>query len=330
MRERPPRAGRQRLQKILAAAGIASRRAAEELLREGRVRVNGRTASLGDSADPARDAIAVDGERVRAEPLRYWMLHKPRGVVTTARDPEGRPSVLDLVPEARVRLFPVGRLDRETEGLVLLTNDGALAHALLHPSLESEREYRMRVRGRVSEATRLRLERGVPLAEGRTAPARAVVLGFDPEADATRLGLTLVEGRKRQIRRALRALGHPVRRLVRVRMGPLRLGRLARGEARPLRPEEVRALRAHAERLRARAGRARRRRPPSHPRARAAARRDPRGAGAAGGPARAPAGRRGPEAECAAPQWVPKAAGPAASEAECSPRRQVTRSGSPS
>ncbi len=233
---------RERLQKILAAAGIASRRRAEEWVRAGRVQVNGRVARLGDSADPEVDRVTVDGEAIARQAPAYWMLHKPRGVLTTARDPEGRRTVLDLVPDAGARLFPVGRLDRDTEGLVLLTNDGALAQRLLHPSLGSEREYAVTVRGRMAARALRRLARGVPLEDGGTAPARVGPARHDPDADVTRFRLTLIEGRKRQIRRALEALGHPVVRLVRVRMGPQRLGRLPVGVARPLSAGEIRAL----------------------------------------------------------------------------------------
>lgn len=244
-----------RLQRILAAAGVASRRGAEALVRAGRVRVNGRVASLGDSADTARDRIELDGEPVRPERPVYWLLHKPRGVVTTVRDPEGRPTVLGLLPaRARdARVFPVGRLDRDSEGLLLLTNDGDLAHALLHPSLGNRREYQVIARGDVGPEKLARLERGVRLPEGRTAPARVRAPRFDPGDDTTRFTLVLGEGRKRQIRRSLRALGHPVRKLVRVRFGPQALGALAAGEARPLSRDEVAALRAHADRLRSRA-----------------------------------------------------------------------------
>jgi 23S rRNA pseudouridine2605 synthase len=233
-----------RLQKLLAAAGVASRRAAEELLRAGRVAVNGETAHLGQSADPGRDVVTVDGVPVEREPFAYWLLHKRRGVVTTVHDPEGRETVLDgLPPEARrFRLFPVGRLDRDTEGLVLLTNDGALAHVLLHPSHQNEREYRVRVRGRVAAETLRKLAQGIELEEGRTAPARVGRARYDAGGDTSQFTLTLIEGRKRQIRRACQSLGHAVVRLVRVRMGPLRLGRLAAGAARPLGAEERRAL----------------------------------------------------------------------------------------
>jgi len=216
-------------------------------VRAGRVRVNGRPAQVGDRADPSRDVVTVDGERVQPRAFAAWLVHKPRGVVTTARDPEGRPTVLDLVPKGGPRVFPVGRLDRETEGLVLLTNDGELANRLLHPRHEVEREYRVTARGRLDERAQRRLAAGVHLADGRTAPARLERVRYDESRDVTAFALVIHEGRKRQIRRALAALGHPVRRLVRVRMGPLRLGRLPRGAARPLRAEERRALAALRE-----------------------------------------------------------------------------------
>lgn len=238
-----------RLQKLLAAAGLGSRRGAEEILRAGRVTVNGRVAGLGDSANPASDVVAVDGERLAREPLAYWMAHKPAGVVTTVRDPQERPTVLQMLPKGVPQLHPVGRLDYESTGLVLLTNDGALTHALLHPSLGSEREYEVTVRGELDVRAQRALERGVVLEEGRTAPARVARVSFDPTANTTTFSLTLVEGRNRQIRRSLLTLGRPVKRLVRIRMGPLRLGGLARGEVRRLRREEIRSLREHAQRL---------------------------------------------------------------------------------
>ncbi len=233
---------RERLQKILAAAGVASRRAAEDLIRAGRVTVNGEIAALGESADAGHDAIAVDGEPIQREPLEYWMVYKPRGVLTTVSDPQGRSTVIDLVQESTARLFPVGRLDLLSEGLVLLTNDGPVAHSLLHPSFGEEREYRVTVRGSIDRSTLRRISKGIELEDGLTAPARVGAVRFDPEARTTRFALTLVEGRKRQIRRMMRALGHPVVRLVRVRMGPLELGRLAPGKARPLRARERRIL----------------------------------------------------------------------------------------
>jgi pseudouridine synthase len=246
-----------RLQKLLAAAGLASRRGAEELLRAGRVTLNGRVAGLGESADPARDRVALDGRAVMGAAPEYWIAHKPAGVLTSRADPQGRPTVMALLPsELRQSLFPVGRLDRETEGLLLLTNDGDLAHALLHPSFESEREYAVSVRGCFGVEAAARLASGIVLDGTRTAAARVSARRFDARSDATHFRLTLREGRKRQIRRAAAALGHPVLRLVRVRMGPLRLGTLAPGAARRLAPVEIQGLREHAERARrARAGR---------------------------------------------------------------------------
>lgn len=236
----PPRIVR--LQKIIAAAGVTSRRGAEDLLRAGRVTVNDRPAKLGESADPERDVVAVDGKPLRQETHAYWMVNKPRGVLTTMRDTRGRPTVVDLLPDHSLRLFPVGRLDRDTEGLVLLTNDGELAHVLLHPSFESEREYQVTVAGRIAQRTLRRLAAGVPLDDGVTAPARVEGARFDSRSQTTSFHLTLIEGKKRQIRRALAGLGHPVATLRRIRMGPLRLGRLAAGKARPLTGREVHAL----------------------------------------------------------------------------------------
>ena len=252
----PAAAPRARVQKLLAAAGVASRRAAEALVRAGRVRVNGRVAGLGDSADPERDEIEVDGVAIARAPLVYWVLHKPKGVITTVRDPQGRPTAVGLVPDRRHRLFPVGRLDRDTEGLLLLTNDGRVAQALLHPSYASEREYEVRVRGRIAAESLRRLAEGVELEDGLTAPARVGPSRYDVASDASRFALTIVEGRKRQIRRALAALGHPVRRLVRVRMGPLRLGRLAPGASRELSAAERRVLLAAVRAAEATAARA--------------------------------------------------------------------------
>ena len=240
-----------RLQKLLASAGFGSRRDVERFLLEERVTVNGRIATLGDRADPSVDEIRFDGERLRKERPAYWIVNKPRGVVTTVRDDEGRRTVVDLIPRSAGRLFPVGRLDRETSGLLLMTNDGDAAHVLLHPSLGNEREYRVNVKGELDARAIKRLERGVTLDEGRTSPARVSDVRFDSDSGTSSLTLTLSEGKKRQIRRSLLVLGFPVRRLVRVRMGPLRLGRLAVGEARALRSEEKRALLEHVRRLRA-------------------------------------------------------------------------------
>jgi 23S rRNA pseudouridine2605 synthase len=244
---------RTRLQKLLAEAGLASRRGAEALIRAGRVRVNGRAAGLGDAADPASDDVRVDGRPLRLEAKGYWLLHKPRGVVTTRSDPGGRRTVLDLLPPAarRLRLYPVGRLDLDSEGLVLLTNDGALAQRLLHPSFGSEKEYAVDVRGTPTDDALLRLAAGFALERGErpTAPASVARAGHARGGARTRLRVVLREGRKRQLRRAFEALGHPVERLVRVRIGPLRLRGLAPGEARALTPGERAALERHTRGL---------------------------------------------------------------------------------
>lgn len=243
-----------RLQRLLASAGLCSRREAERWIEAGRVRVNGRPATLGQGADPGQDEITVDGRPLVPDAPLYWMAHKPRGLLSTRRDPEGRPTVLSLLPRGLPRLFPVGRLDADTEGLVLLTNDGALAHRLLHPSLGNEREYRVTVRGEPSEETFRKLSRGIDLEDGRTAPTRISGVRRDRKADEARFDLVMIEGRKRQIRRMLAAVGHPVRSLLRIRMGTLRLGDLPLGAARPLSAEELRRLSRHAARLAAAPG----------------------------------------------------------------------------
>ncbi len=240
-----------RLQRLLASAGFGSRREVEALIAEGRVTVDGEIAELGSRARPGIDDIRLDGERVLSDRPVYWIVNKPRGVVTTVRDESGRRTVLDLLPRKLGRVFPVGRLDVETQGLLLITNDGETAYAMLHPSLGNEREYRVSVKGEIDAKAIARLEKGVHLEEGRTAPGRVREVRIDPKTQTSSFLLTLVEGRNRQIRRSLLILGFPVRRLVRERIGPLRLGGLAVGEARPLDAEERRALLAHVARLKA-------------------------------------------------------------------------------
>ena len=235
-----------RLQKILAEAGVASRREAERMIVSGRVSVNGRIVTqLGARADLGRDTIRADGRRV-GQPRRrvYYLVHKPRGYVTTTRDPHAKRTVLDLV-SSRARLFPVGRLDAASEGLVLLTNDGELSQALLHPSFGVPRSYRVSVDGAVSESTLRRLAEGVELEGRRTLPAKLRAL--ERERARSVLEIDLVEGRRHQIREMMAAVGHPVRRLVRVRFGPLQLGSLRAGAARPLQAHEVTALRRFVE-----------------------------------------------------------------------------------
>ena len=229
-----------RLQKIIAQAGLASRRRAEEMIRQGRVRVNGRTVTpLGTLADAHRDVIAVDGRPLRTRaPMRYLLLHKPAGCVTTADDERGRPTVFDLLRHQTVRLFPVGRLDFNSEGLLLLTNDGPLANRLLHPRYGVPRIYLVRVNGTVADRHLETLRLGVDLADGRTLPAQVQVVRRSEKSSWLRM--TLREGKTRQIHRMLESCGgYGVRKLQRVGMGPLTLAGLAAGRFRPLEPVEV-------------------------------------------------------------------------------------------
>jgi 23S rRNA pseudouridine2605 synthase len=229
-----------RLAKYLAHAGVASRRAAESLIAAGRVSLDG--AVVTDPATDVSDAsrIALDGRPLEGpEPRISYALNKPLGVVSTARDTHGRPTVVDLVPDAGVRLYPVGRLDAETSGLMLLTNDGALANRLTHPRFEVPKTYRVTLGGRpVAERAMRALREGVELEDGLTAPARVCRLG------PHEIELTIHEGRKRQVRRMCAAVGHPVMALERVAFGPLRLGRLAPGGYRRLSEAELGRLQA--------------------------------------------------------------------------------------
>ena len=238
-----------RVQKIIADAGLASRREAEEWIRGGRGRVNGQVIGLGDRADPDSDAVRVDGKRVRPRTgaKSYVLLNKPKGYVTTVDDPEGRNTVLDLLPPAvRGRVKPVGRLDVQTEGLLLLTNDGELARMVTHPSTGCPKEYRVKVSGVPAEAQLERLRRGIPL-EGRPTRAarieRISTTARGGEGNSW-LRVVLQEGRTRQIRRMFEMIGHPVSKLKRVAIGPIRDDRLPTGAWRPLSAGEVERLRA--------------------------------------------------------------------------------------
>ncbi len=234
----------ERLQKVLARAGFASRRVCEELITSGRVTVDGGPVELGRRVDSRTARIAVDGVPIGVDPSRvYYLLNKPVGVVTTAQDPQGRRTVVELVPD-EPRVFPVGRLDYATEGLIVLTNDGDLAHALTHPSRGVEKEYLVEVEGAPTASAVRALREGVALDDGRTAPARAHVV--QRHGGSTALMLVIHEGRNRQVRRMCEAVGHPVTRLVRTRIGPVADRSLQPGLWRPLTATEVIALRAAA------------------------------------------------------------------------------------
>ena len=237
----------ERLQKIISAAGVASRRAAEVLIQEGRVTVNGAIVNrLGSRADPSGDDIRVDGRRVSvSKRRRYFLLNKPRGYVTTRHDPQGRRTVLDLLARIPEYVYPVGRLDYDSEGLLIVTNDGDLAARLAHPRYDVERVYEARVRGVPKPDALRRLRHGVTLDGKRTVPASAHLVG----AKRTRAGdqavivMSIREGRSRQVRKMCQAVGHPVVRLRRVRIGPIKDARLKSGHVRELSPKEVEALR---------------------------------------------------------------------------------------
>ncbi len=234
-----------RLQKIISAAGVASRRAAEKLIEEGRVTVNGKTVTeLGTKADPDVDDIRVDERRVKqAQRHRYFLLNKPRGYVTTRSDPEQRPTVLDLLKGVREYVYPVGRLDFDSEGLLILTNDGDLAATLTHPRHEVERVYEAVVLGVPDTHDIERLARGVVIEGRRTSPALIELLRERrTEGDTSVLRVTIHEGRTRQVRKMADAIGHPVRSLKRVRIGPIADKNLRLGSYRELTAEEVRRL----------------------------------------------------------------------------------------
>ena len=252
-----------RLQKILSQAGVASRRAAEKMIEEGRVSVNGRTIrEMGVKADPAADDIRVDGRRLKApERHRYILMNKPAGVVTTRSDPQRRQTVIDLLGGLREYVYPVGRLDYDSEGLLLLTNDGDLAARLTHPRHEVERTYEASVAGTPDMAALEKLRRGIPLDGKRTMPADVKLLSrgaarkevashkrtpSDRRVNGVLL-ITIREGRNRQVRRMCEAVGHPVRKLRRVRIGPISDRRLRIGEWRDLTAQEVRLLKNLAE-----------------------------------------------------------------------------------
>lgn len=236
-----------RLQKLISEAGVASRRAAEQLILDGRVMVNGTAVrELGTRADPDEDDVRVDGRRLPKPTRRYILMNKPRGYVSTRSDPEGRPTVIELLEAARIRgyYYPVGRLDYDSDGLIILTNDGAFAERLMHPRYMLERAYEARVRGVPDQKALDRLRKGVPLDGERTQPAHVSIskLVDGKSTPQAVVEVILKEGRNRQVRRMLEAVGHPVLRLTRVRIGAVRLGTLKPGEMRDLQPREIASL----------------------------------------------------------------------------------------
>ena len=236
----------ERLQKILSAAGVASRRLSEELITQGRVSVNGKTVrELGTKADPGVDEIKVDGRRVKLEQKRrYILLNKPRGYITTRSDPQGRPTVMDLMKGVREYVYPVGRLDYDSEGLLILTNDGDLAARLTHPRHEVDKVYEARVKGAPDDHTLERLAKGVTIDGRRTAPAklRASEPFVKGTGEQTVIEISIHEGRQRQVREMFDSVGHPVVRLKRVRIGPIEDPDIPIGHWRELTPQEVARL----------------------------------------------------------------------------------------
>lgn len=240
-------AEKSRLQKILAAYGFASRRKAEQLIEAGRVTVNGRPAGLGDSAVPGKDIIAVDGQRVSFSGNKYYLaLHKPRGFVTTMNDERERRCVAQLVGEVGERVYPVGRLDKDSEGLLLMTNDGEFANLVAHPKTHIAKTYRVTVRPNVNEEQLNRMSTGIVIDGKKTAPAKVRVL--EQQQGRVVLEVVLYEGRNREIRKMCEALGLEVARLKRTAIGPVRLGMLPQGKYRELTKEEVRGLIAESKR----------------------------------------------------------------------------------
>ncbi|MCI5836778.1 MAG: rRNA pseudouridine synthase [Veillonellaceae bacterium] len=237
---------KERLQKLISRAGLASRRQAEEWITAGRVTVNGKAVTeLGTKADPERDTIRVDGKPLPQEAAVYYALFKPKGVLSTLRDPEGRTTVVDYLRGIKERVYPVGRLDYNTEGLLLLTNDGKLANLLAHPSSEIEKEYEVKIKGQIPPSMLETFRNGVPLEDGVTAPAQAAAQ-FDVRTGITTVQLVIHEGRNRQVRRMCEHFGYRVHSLKRVRYAFLTLQGLKRGSYRKLTEAEVQQLYAQA------------------------------------------------------------------------------------
>lgn len=231
----------ERLQKVMAHAGIGSRRACETMIKDNRVQVNGKPAELGQKVDPKRDHIVVDGKPLAgSESKRYFLLNKPFGYITTSKDQFGRKSVLDLLPKVTERIYPVGRLDFDSEGLVFLTNDGELAYRVMHPKYQLPKKYLVKVKGKMTMDAVYRLRTGVVLEDGRTGPAEVDVVKF--EKNVTVLRIIITEGRNRQVKRMCEKVGYPVLNLTRTGIGPLHLAGLSSGEHRSLTHKEVKDL----------------------------------------------------------------------------------------
>lgn len=231
-----------RLQKVLAEAGVGSRRHCEEFILGGRVSVDGRVVrELGFRIDPVRQLVEFDGEPVRQESKVYWLVNKPPGVLSTSRDTHGRPTVLDMIPDIGRRIYAVGRLDEDSTGLLLITNDGDMAHRLTHPKFGVPKTYEVLVAGRVSNEEIAQLRQGIWLSEGK---AKATEIHFiSGRGKATRLHVVLAEGRNREVRRMFAKVGHKVMKLERIAIGPIRIRKLQRGQSRPVTPEELQLLR---------------------------------------------------------------------------------------
>ncbi|GMA99249.1 ribosomal large subunit pseudouridine synthase B [Pelosinus sp. IPA-1] len=233
----------ERLQKVISQAGVASRRESEKIIQQGRVTVNGKVVTeMGTKVIPGKDRIMVDGKPIAGEKLVYILLYKPKGILTTLKDPQDRKTVASLVSDITQRIYPVGRLDYNTEGLLLLTNDGALTHALIHPSKKIDKTYIAKVAGRPSQEKLDLLRVGIQLEDGMTAPAVINMIDFDRERNMTSLQITIHEGKNRQIRRMFEAIGSDVKQLKRVQFAFLTLEGLRRGSYRHLLPQEVEAL----------------------------------------------------------------------------------------
>lgn len=234
---------KERLQKYIARCGYASRRKAEELIVQGKVQVNGKfIMELGYKINPTVDRIKIEGQLLEVEPLEYYIFNKPKGVITSVTDPQGRTTVMDYIKDVKVRLYPIGRLDYYTEGLLLLTNDGLLSQQLMHPSMGVEKTYEVRLKGRVFDEHLKAISEGVSLEDGVTYPAELTDYGFDGKTGLTTVEITIHEGRNRQVRRMFEHFGYSIHNLKRITYGGLTLRGLKRGAFRRLKGEEVRQL----------------------------------------------------------------------------------------